>query len=141
MAAKTLQDAINAIQDEIGKITTVRLAPDYAPDNISVWPAIITYASSGEAITGDFGLSEYHHNVTSEVHIPRKDLSRDLAALMPFIEKVCEELTIGDTVLGAIIESFDRITYQVAPSRYADTDTMCIRFVLHNILMFPYGKK
>lgn len=141
MAAKTLQDAINAIQDEVAGIATVRLAPDYPPDNINVWPAIVTYAQSGEAITGEFGISEYHHNVASEVHIPRKDLSRDVKSLMPFIEQVCNELTIGDTTLGAIIESFDRITYQVAPSRYADTDTMCIRFVLHNILMFPYGKK
>ena len=141
MTVYTVQDAIAAIQDEVSAITTLRLKPDYAPEIISVFPAIITYARSGKAITGEFGIAEYRHNIVSEVHIPRKDLARDLTTLMPFIEDVIEELTLGDTALGAIIEEFDQITYEVGPSKYADTDTLMIRFVITNILMFPYGKK
>lgn len=141
MTTYTVQDVIEAVQTEVSAITTVRLNPDYAPEQIAVFPAVITYARNGEAITGEFGISEYHHNVWSEVHIQRRDLARDLATLMPFIEDVIEELNYGDTTLGAIIEKFEKITYEVGPSKYADTDTLMIRFVIHNILMFPYGKK
>lgn len=141
MTTYTVQDAINAIQDEVSAITSLRLKPDYAPERIAVFPAIITYARNGHAVTGEYGIAEYRHNIVSEVHIARKDLERDLATLMPFIEDVIEELTLGDTTLGAIVEEFDRISYEVGPSKYADADTLCIRFVISNILMFPYGKK
>ena len=141
MTVYTLQNVIEAIQDEVSAITSVRTLPDYAPENISAWPAIITYAQSGRAVVQETVLDKYLHNILCEVHIPRKDLQRDLTTLMPFIEDVIEELTIGDTALGTKVEGFDGITYQVVPFKYADTDTLCIRFVIQNIVMFPYGKK
>jgi len=140
MAIPTLQDVIEEIQEAVGKITGVRVAPDYAPEQVTVWPAIITYPSSGTATTGEFGIAETRHTVICEVHVARKNLQRDLATLIPFIETVITAIT-DDPWLDNNCEAFDSISYELGPMKYADTDTLGIRFSVNNILMFPYGKK
>lgn len=130
----TLVAAIAAIQDVAGAMSGIRIAPDYAPDAVNVFPAVICYAARGRA--GGLGGStsvEAHHTIYCEIHVARKDLARDLETLMPYVETFTNDI-LEDVTLGAAVDCIDgEITWELL-ERTMDAagavKTLCLRFTI-----------
>ena len=121
-------------------MTGIRTAPDYAPDNVGVWPAVITYPRTGNTKTSEAGESETLHNIAVELHTPLKNLPNDIKILMPFYDLIKNALT-EDPWLGELCDAYERITYQFGAMKWAETKTVGFRFIIENLLMYPYGVK
>ena len=125
----TLQQAIDAIQDLMGALTGMRSAPDEPPEDMSVFPFCVAYASDGTwGGFGGAGGKKGLHTIIVEVHIQRSDLPRDVAAAMAYSESVANAL-IGDptlagtvdTIVGDITYTFGGLGWAQAPGSLPNT--------------------
>ncbi len=140
MANPTLQDVIEAIQDKV-IATGIKYAPDYIPSNLpGQWPAVITRPMGGKAKTGDAGVHYYLHNIRCDVHFPITNISNAEEQAMPFIEKIIEAIA-NDPWLNENCEPMEEINYEFLQDKSVTPETLCIRFVVRNIKMYPYGKQ
>jgi len=75
------QDIINAIQDCIGTVSGIKAAPDYPPEDMSVFPFSAAFEGSGtwEWYTSDdtYGSMRGLLSIIVEVHLARIDLPKD----------------------------------------------------------------
>jgi hypothetical protein len=107
----TLATVIAAIQDTVGAVTGIRAAPDYAPDNIGVYPTAIAVPSSGtfDGLTPEdmIGL----HNIIVYIFVaPFVDLPKALEAAIPYGELVAKAL-FEDTSIDGSAETFEGLSY------------------------------
>lgn len=134
----TLDDAISEIQADIRAITGIRAAPDYAPEQMNVFPFSVVYPGSGEFISDVPGVMRGLHSITIELHIGRKDLPRDIQSAMPYVQSIPNKLlkaiatTAGDR-FGSTIDTFSRITYEFGPLDWGATQTIGWRFHIEGV--------
>jgi hypothetical protein len=101
---------------------------------------VITYPRNGRAKTGEAGVHYTLHNVISEIHYPPADFTNTIKLLIPYIPKIIEAIA-DDPWLSNTEDTFEGISYTFGPMKYAELDTMGIRFTVENIKMYPYGKQ
>lgn len=128
----TLQQVISGIQDIADAVTGVRVAPDYAPDSLSVFPASVAYPESGTLTSESDGWYIGLHNIVLELHISRTDLPKVLEKIIPLGEDVYEAL-LADPTLGNMASTYGQISYAFGPLRYGDLDTFGWRFILEDV--------
>ena len=136
----TLQQAIDAIQDDLGALTGIRGAPDEPPEKITVFPFIVVYASSGEWRSDVPGNKIGLHVITIEIHVARKDLPRDVEKAMAYSESIPNAMlkavaTVGGDKFASTISTFSRITYTFGPMDWGDLKTLGFRFRLEGVKM------
>src|SRR5690606_655605 len=74
--------------------TGLTYTPDLAPEAIHGWPAMVIYPDAGTmrpfAHSDEAGNPKSLHTLTInvQIHVPREDLSRDYAVLLPFASDV-----------------------------------------------------
>jgi len=130
----TLLGAVAAIQDVADAMTGIRYAPDYPPDSLNIFPCAICYGARGERQgLGGNGWVEAHDIIFCEIHVPRKDLARDVALLMPFVETFCNDL-LEDVTLGGDVTAIEPpITWEVLERTFdaqGAVKTLCLRFTI-----------
>ena len=136
----TLQQAIDEIAADLGALTGIRGAPDEAPEQISVFPFLVTYASSGEWESDVPGNKRGLHTITVELHVARKDLPRDIAGAMAYSDSIPNALlkaiatTAGDR-FNNTIQTFNRVTYTFGTLGWAGVDTIGFRFRIEGVKM------
>jgi hypothetical protein len=136
----TLQQAIDAIQADLGALDGIRGAPDEAPESINVFPFVVCYPSSGEWRSDIPGAKIGLHTITVELHVARKDLPRDIQKAMAYSESIPNALlkavatTAGDRFAGTIA-TFDRITYTFGPLGWGGMETFGFRFQISGVKM------
>lgn len=108
----SLQDAITQLQTIIGELDGIRQAPTTAPDKITQFPFAVAYPGGGSFDLRSSGWYKGLHTIILEVHIARKDLPRDIATAMPFIELIPAALDANPTLNGAVDTIVSPITYQ-----------------------------
>ena len=79
----TLQDIIDQVQDEMESLPGVRAAPDEPPDQINVFPFVVTYADNGEYYIGPPELIGIADNGAHHVHVRRARLGRSANDWLP----------------------------------------------------------
>jgi hypothetical protein len=128
----TVQDAIAAIQDIALTLTGIRAAPDYAPDKLPPLPAVITYPAEGSFEgTGGSGASQDMHTIYCEVHVARKDLARDVALLVPFIDTFRNAIVAAPTLAGTVVTIKYPIRYVLLEREFGTGNkTLALRFVI-----------
>jgi hypothetical protein len=136
----TLQQAIAAIQADIRALTGIVAAPDYAPEQVNAFPFCIVYPTSGDFVSDIPGSLVGLHTITIELHIARKDLPRDIAQAMVYVESIPNVLlktiaTQGGDRFGGTISTFERITYDFGPLDWGGTQTVGFRFRLVGVKM------
>lgn len=127
----TVQDAIEAIQAKARALAGMRAAPDYAPDSISQFPFAVSYPADGRAETESAGWHIMFYNVITEIHVSKKDLPRDLAQVMPYIETFINSIA-SDPTLGGVVNSIGpgEIRWTFSGFEYAGTPTVGWRFTI-----------
>ena len=128
----TVQDAIAAIQDIALTLTGIRAAPDYAPDKLPPLPAVITYPARGnfEGL-GGAGYSHDEHTIYSEFHIARKDLARDLATLIPFIDTFRNAIVAVPLLSNTVTSILFPVEYEILEREIGiGNKTLALRFII-----------
>ncbi len=133
----TLQDIIDQIQDVTGGLTGVRSAPDKPPDNAAAWPVVVAYASSGQWRGGDPPqLMTGIHNITVQMHVPRKDLARDTALLMAYAKSLPNAIYKAWLVSGTLpaLASIREINYRLRDDlMIGETQTLCLEWLVAGV--------
>ena len=130
----TLQTAIAQLQTTLGALTGIRNAPEYPPDNASAFPFIIAYAGPGGFTAGEpAGMMKYLGSIVIDLHLARKDLPRDVEKAMAYHDSIPDAI-LGDTTLGGTISTCGEVrTSGLIFLKYAETDTIGIRFTIENV--------
>ena len=84
----TLQDAIDQIQDAVGAVSGIRMAPDEPAENWRVFPVAVCYAGSGLWKISPVGVMKGIHDIVLNVFVARKELPRDVKAVMGYAKSV-----------------------------------------------------
>lgn len=134
----TLQDAIVKVQSYMATLPGVRQASSAPPDAIGAFPFITAYPASGSWLPGTpAGAKTGLHNIAVEVHVARKNLPSDYAAVVGFCETVPNILMkqLYADQWGGTIQTFARVSYQFTALNYAGVDTLGFRFTIENVKM------
>lgn len=125
----TLQSVINAIQDVCLTVSGIKGAPDYAPEQINVYPFVVTYPGEGSIQFGTTDEMKALHDVIVEVHVARKDLPMDMRAVAGFVDSIPAVL-LADPTLAGTCSTFQSIRYRFGALGWGGQDTLGYRFTV-----------
>lgn len=121
--------AKEAFIDILGALSGVRKAPDNPPDSLNHFPFAVCwvrdYVYSKERLGNLF--SNGNHTLVAQIHIARKDLSRDLATLEVYPDLVRTALQNNPTLTGTVnvITSFES---SILPGQWDTQQTLMVEF-------------
>lgn len=140
--AITLTDFLTALQADLEALvagTAIRRVYAEPPDAISMWPAVVTFPISGHARLGSHDDDRMTmHTIAVQVHVPRKDLARDIATMNALVEPVVnclmasftrDKAAATFTVLGdprTANNATNPLRWEVAGSEWDSTETVAI---------------
>lgn len=115
----TLVAALTALQATAGAVSGIRVAPVYAPDDLSIFPAAIAYPETGNLNTETSGAYIGLHTLVLEIHEKRGLLRSTLEAVIPLGEDVYEALLTDPTIDGSVDTITEEgISYEFGPMQY-----------------------
>lgn len=122
-----IDDIIAKIQD-CAAAAGAKYAPDFPPEQSAVYPFAVTYPSRAKWTSLGAGAMKGLVTVTTEIHVQRRDLARDVERANVFAQGFPNEIwndpTLGgkvDTVLAVRQVSFGSLSW-------AGTDTLGYTF-------------
>jgi len=128
-----LEDAVAALQFLIGQIDGLRGAPTDPPEKITAFPFAVAFPTDGEWAFGDESYDTGLHTIVLQIHTARKDLPRDVAAIIPYGELVREKLRGGtnginillpDSAGSATVDTIDGLRYTFGKLNYEGIPTI-----------------
>lgn len=136
----TLDEFIQALQDDLGAITGIRKAPDYPPENLNVFPFIVVYPGKGVWESDVPGNKRWLGSVIVELHIARVDLPRDVESALSYHESIPNALlkpvaTVDGDRFASTIATFGTIDEYFGALNWANTDTIGYRWTINGIKM------
>jgi hypothetical protein len=127
--AKTLTDAIEQVQAIVGAISGIKRAPHYPPDKMSEFPFAIAFPASGTFTADAGGVKRGLHRITLEIHTQRKNLARDVAAVIDYGESVSSAL-LNNLRLNNTVDTINQIAYEFGPLGYDTVVTLGYTFTI-----------
>lgn len=118
----TLQQAIAAIQNIAAALSGMRAAPAYAPDSINQFPFAVSYPAHGSVGGTDFHQARY--TIVTEIHVSRRDLPRDMATLMPYVELFTQAVLASPTLGLSATALAGTIEFDFAVMEWAGVPTI-----------------
>lgn len=130
--AQSIAGAIGQIQDLIGALTGVRAAPDQPVEKMSILPLSLCYVGPGDWLNYVNGGKQFVGDIMVELHVPRKDLARDMSRLMSYVESVPNEI-MSDPTLGGTVASVNGVRCNgISQINNADgTSTLALIWAVH----------
>ena len=130
----TLQDAIDQIQGQVAAISGIRSAPTEPPDKPGAFPFAVCFTRSGVYQIGPPEVMTGLHVICVEVHVARRDLPRDVRAVMAYAKSIPDKIfsALKASSLTAI-STFGDIRYEFGPMAYGGQDTIGFRFLLEDV--------
>lgn len=119
--ASELDNAVQAGLDILKNISGLRNKPDYSPENPASFPLLVGSAATGIWRKEAAGQKRGLHTVRFGIYVPRKDLSRDIEAVMPYGELAADLLMLDSNARwNDTIDSYEGdITYTFGEIEYA----------------------
>lgn len=127
-----LQDVISEIQNTAGAVDGIRAAPDYIPESLNIFPFLVCYAGTGSFEISPTGVMKGLHSIILELHVARRDLSRDVKNAMQYSDSIPLAL-MHDPTIGGTVSTFGRISYTFGGMQYGDQLTLGFRFTIENV--------
>ena len=132
----TQQAAILAVVDIVGAISGIQEAPDYPPENISVFPFAVAYPGDGEHIVGTLvnstGERKFLGQIVVEVHVARADLPSAVQSSIGFGDSVPNALLKNPTLNGTV-STFQSITQTFGELDWDEVKTLGYRFIINGV--------
>lgn len=127
----TVEAVVDAVTTMTGGLTGIRQAPTDPTETANAFPFAVTYSGGGSYLPFGLGkaLTRGVHRIVTEIHVARKDLPRDVAALIPFPDRYLAALQADYTLSGAII-NIEGLDYDFGALQWGGLDTLGWRFTL-----------
>ena len=130
-----LSAVIEAVQAITRAVFGVRVAPDYPPEALNVFPSIVAYDGGGVDEFGVAGERRALDSIVLEVHFQNRNLPIAVSAAMPYRDSVVNALMDDPTLDGTCdtFASIDRSAFQ--PMAWGDpvVKTLGWRFTITGI--------
>lgn len=89
----TLQGAIGEFVDVIGAVSGIKAAPDDPAEQVTLWPAAMTYATNGNVSENRASIEDKSlHDVTIAVIMPLQDMRQATKTMLPLYEPIVAAL-------------------------------------------------
>ena len=105
-----LKDIILAIQDTVGAVTGIRVAPDYAPAKLPPGVSSIALPSSGTFDEDPSQVKKGLHDIRLFIMCPWGESNKVLEFMIPFGDDVAYAL-LNDRTLGSTVSTFGKLSY------------------------------
>ena len=111
-----LQGAISELVAVIGAVNGVHHAPDEPGEQVSAWPAAMTYATDGISRNEPPDTVKSLHSVQVAVIMPLNDMRQATRAMLPLYETITAALyTHRNGRTSAHYDTFGEISYTLGP--------------------------
>jgi len=120
--ADELQNALDKLVDLLAEIPGLRTVSDRAPENVSAFPLLVASPQSGTWEPQSAGMAKGLHSIQVGCYVPRKDLPRDIATILPYGDLIKDKLfAAGNTFWTNTIDNVvEEISYTFGPIDYAE---------------------
>jgi hypothetical protein len=118
---------VQAVQDAILTVNGIRNAPDYPPDQVNVFPYVITYIDGGKWNRSNGSRYDVKAKIAVELHIGRTDLPRNVATAMGFVESIPKAVLGYATISNGYV--FEDCEFSFGPLGWGDTDTIGFKWI------------
>ena len=132
----TIKAACLQVQTYMRSLSGIRTAPAYPPDSASAFPFCVTFPETGIIEIGPPEVLTALHNITIEIHVGRKDLPKDIEAVIGFAETIPNLLVKklkDDSYWNNTITTFTNITYTFGPLEWGGIGTIGFRFSVNGV--------
>lgn len=89
----TVTEVVAAIQDVAAALAGMRSAPDAPPEQAGAFPFAVTYASGVESVRDRYSANPVTWTFTTEIHVQRRDMARDVSQVTPIASAFLAALT------------------------------------------------
>ncbi len=116
------------------KVTGVRYAPAYPPENIGdYFPCLVGYTTGGTWSTVTSGFNQCLFNIVLELHIARQgDLPHEVEKAMGYSDSIPAAL-LADQTLHDTVSHFESVSYTFGVLDYGETKTLGFKFILEGV--------
>lgn len=131
----TMQAVIEDIAATVAAISGIRSAPALPDDSLNVTPFAIIYPGTGIASPGIPGERLNLDTVIIELHVAKRDMPRDIATALPFVDSIPNALMTAFTTdqWGSTIETFTDIQWTFQDLDWMGLGTIGFRFIVTGI--------
>jgi hypothetical protein len=129
-----LQDVIDQVQAVVRAVSGMVKAPDEPPDQLNQFPFAVCYAGTGDLHIGPPEVMHGMHTLVLEVHVARRDLTRDVQRAMPFVDTVPAAL-FAAYAAGTLtaLDAMGHIRYEFRPLGWGGVATLGFRFWIDGV--------
>ena len=140
-----LADAIYWIQDQMLAGTTglpqgIRSAPDYPPETLNVFPAVLTYEGPGVWKADSAASFTTLYSIVIDLHVARKDMARDLTTLRGLLTTI-PMVIVNNPTLGGNVQTYSQIDFSgliaLLPSTENQVGTIGYRWTIQGVKIRP----
>jgi hypothetical protein len=132
MTTPAPQLAVEAVVDLVSAIGGIMQAPDYPPEQLSVYPFLVCYLGHGEYIQQPIGVMTGLHSIIVQLHVGRSELPLDVQMAMGYISSIPHTLFDNPTLNGTC-STFGAITYDAGFVEWANVTTFAITFTIQDV--------
>ena len=124
----TIAAAVTFIQAGVRALAGMRNAPDNPTDSTAIFPFAISYISECDVEQRTVGNRRHFYTITTEIHVARKDLSRDVSVINVYPALYTDMIWADPTFGGAVSTVDGSVTGSLVPSAWGGVDTLCWMF-------------
>lgn len=127
--------AVTYLQTLIGGLDGMRQAPAN-PTEQAQFPFAVSYVSAlVNSVQPSFGHQRNDYEITTEIHVARKDLPRDYAGIkefgVTFPQLVWGDLNENSAALNGCVDTINGINGQLVPSEWGGVQTLAWSFKIN----------
>ena len=123
----TLAEVCAAIQDVALGLPNMRDAATFPKEKAASYPFAVSFPYMGTWDSMSGGWMQGLHTIATEIHVARKNLPRDVKAVIDFCETFANAL-LSDPTLGGHVSTINTITYTFGPLSWGGQATLGYRF-------------
>jgi hypothetical protein len=120
---KSITDAVENIQALAKALAGIRAAPARPTDATGAWPAVLSYIGAVDVSQQSATHRTRLFTIVTEIHVPRKDLSRDVAKLDPY-PTAFPDAVFGDVTLSGAVDTVLSCKGQLLAGEWGGIETL-----------------
>lgn len=128
MSVATNEQIRMAVVNKLRTIASLRVTPDQPQMNVSAYPYLMVWVSEAHYTQQSATLRTNLGVITVQIHVPYRDLARDLPLLAEYSDGV-PTLLLNDTTLSGVVSHVGPIDGRVrADTVVGEQQTLCWEF-------------
>lgn len=121
--SKSITDAVSNIQALAAAMTGIRIAPEHPTDAVAAWPAVLSYVGACDVSQSSLTHRTRIFTIVTEIHVPRKDLARDVKRLENYPTDFPDQI-FSDPTLDGAVDVVQSCVGQVGPGEWGGVITV-----------------